>query len=66
LTGHFWDHPPKKAELLKSVVNLPTTWLTARLRKVAAREALDLISSAKELAKTRSENKGKEIPPVKR
>lgn len=62
---HFWDHPPKKAELLKSIVNLPTTWLTARLRKVAAREALDLIKSSKELAKTRSEEKGVDVEPVK-
>ena len=61
----FWDHPPKKAKLLKSIVNLPITWLTARLRKVAAREALDLIKSSKELAKTRSEEQGVEILPVK-
>lgn len=62
---HFWDHPPKKAQLLKFIVNLPTTWLTARLRKVAAREALDLIKSSKELAKTRSEERGEEVQPVK-
>jgi IS605 OrfB family transposase len=62
---YFWDKPPKKAELLKSIVNLPTTWLTARLRKVAAREALDLIKSSKELAKTKSEERGEEVPPVK-
>lgn len=62
---HFWDHSPKKAELLKSIVNLPTTWLTARLRKVAAREALDLIKSSKELAKTRSEERGVEVEPIK-
>lgn len=43
----FWDDTPKKAGLLKSIVNLPTTWLSARLRKVAAREALDLIQSVK-------------------
>ena len=61
----FWLSPPKKAELLKSIVNLPTTWLTARLRKVAAREALDLISSSKELAKVRSEDKGVEVLPIK-
>jgi IS605 OrfB family transposase len=50
--NHFWNHPPRKAELLKSIVNLPTTWLTARLRKVAAREALDLIKSVQEKGKT--------------
>ena len=44
---HFWDETPKKAKLLKDIVNLPETWLTARLRKVAAREAIDMILSAK-------------------
>ena len=49
---HFWemDRPPIKAELLKPIVDLPDTWLTARLRKVAAREALDMISSSKKKA----------------
>ena len=36
------------AKLLKGIVNSPTTWLTARLRKVAAREAIDMILAAKE------------------
>lgn len=44
---HLWEHPIKKGELLKGIVNLPSTWLSARLRKVAAREALDLIQSVK-------------------
>lgn len=44
----FFDNPPKKSQLLKAIVNLPTTWLSARLRKVAAREALDMIASIKE------------------
>ena len=43
----FWDTTPSKAQLLKQIVNLPTTWLSARLRKVAAREAIDLILSSK-------------------
>ena len=35
---HFWNlpAPPIKAELLKPIVDIPETWLTARLRKVAA------------------------------
>ena len=49
--NHFWDHPTKKAELLKDIVNLPETWLSARAKKVAAREAIDMIKSAKEKAK---------------
>lgn len=43
----FWDCTPTKAQLLKGIVNLPTTWLSARLRKVAAREAIDMILSSK-------------------
>ena len=54
---HFWElpSPPAKAELLKPIVDLPETWLTARLRKVAAREALDMISSSREVAATKRE-----------
>jgi len=46
---HFWTKPLKsKTELLKPIVDIPQTWLSARLRKVAAREALDMISASKE------------------
>jgi putative transposase len=48
---HFWNNgTPPKSELLKDIVDLPIndTWLSARLRKVAAREAIDMILSAKE------------------
>jgi IS605 OrfB family transposase len=62
---YFWINSPKKAKLLKAIVNLPSTWISARLRKVAAREALDLISSAKEVAKTRSEEQEKVVLPIK-
>ena len=43
----FWELTPNKAQLLAPIVNLPATWLSARLRKVAAREAIDMILSAK-------------------
>ena len=48
----LWESPVEKSKLLKPIVDsvLPT-WLSARLRKVAAREALDLILSAKRSAK---------------
>jgi len=36
-----------KGQLLKPVVDMPDTWLSARLRKVAAREALDMIQAVK-------------------
>jgi hypothetical protein len=45
---NFWATPIAKGKLFKEVVNLPQTWLTARLRKVAAREALDMIAAVKE------------------
>lgn len=47
---HFWTHGILfKAKLLKPVIDLPTgsTWLSARFRKVAAREAIDMCVAAK-------------------
>jgi hypothetical protein len=46
----WWGHgpPPLKMELRKEVIEVPGTWLTARLRKVAAREAIDMIRAARE------------------
>jgi hypothetical protein len=46
---HFWVNGiPSKGALLKPIVDLPTnqTWATARLRKVAAREAIDMCLAA--------------------
>ena len=43
----FWNKPVSKAELLKDVVNSSDSWLSARLKKVAAREAIDMVSSVK-------------------
>lgn len=48
---HFWTFPevPSKSDLLKPIVDLPGdgTWLSARLRKVAAREAISMVLAAK-------------------
>ena len=45
---YFWTNPTDKTQLLKHIVNIPKdSWLSARLRKVAAREALDMVSSVK-------------------
>ncbi len=46
--NEFWPDPPKKSELLKPIVDIPDTWLTARLRKVAAREAIDMVKARTE------------------
>ena len=47
--NYFWLNPDNmsKGELLKPIVDIPETWLSARLRKVAAREAIDMIIAAK-------------------
>ena len=47
---YFWDNGTlPKSELLKGIVDLPKdTWLSARLRKVAAREAIDMIIATRE------------------
>ena len=54
---HFWNSgTPSKSELLKDIVDLPKdTWLCARLRKVAAREAIDMITATKERWKSKPE-----------
>jgi IS605 OrfB family transposase len=49
---HFWENGTvAKAGLLKSIVDIPKnrTWLSARLRKVAAREAIDMVRSVQEV-----------------
>ena len=59
---HFWklEKLPGKTDLLKDIVDIPLTqtWLSARLRKVAAREAIDMILSVK------AKKKGKKGIPV--
>lgn len=48
--NHFWKNGcPSKTKLLKPIVDIPQTWLSARLRKVAAREAIDMVKSSKEV-----------------
>lgn len=54
----FWEHTPDKGKLLKEVIECGDTWLTARLRKVSAREAIDMIQAVK------SKKKGKKVKPV--
>ena len=52
---YFWKNgTPSKSDLLKDIVDLPKdTWLSARLRKVAAREAIDMITATKERWKSK-------------
>ncbi len=55
----FWEQPTTKAQLLKAVLATADTWLCARTRKVAAREAIDMICSAKAKARKCEEPEGK-------
>ena len=53
---YFWDNETlSKSKLLKDIADLPETWLSARLRKVAAREAVDMIHSVRERWKNEPE-----------
>lgn len=55
----FWGGNFTRQMLLAPVINSPGTWLTARMRQCAAREALGMIESAEISAKA------KDIPPIK-
>ena len=44
----FWTRRWRKEELTKENLVVPGTWLSARLRKVAAREAIDMVRAARE------------------
>ena len=47
---YFWINPTDKTQLLKPIVDIPKdSWLSARLRKVAAREALDMVGAVKNI-----------------
>lgn len=45
--NRFWLECPSKSDLLKPVVDSVDSWFSARLRKVAAREAIDMVKGAK-------------------
>lgn len=50
--GLWWDGTPIKAELKKDKLNLVAdTWFSQRMKQTAAREAVDMIMSARRLAK---------------
>lgn len=61
----FWmqSKTPNKNDLLKPIVDLPikTTWLAARLRKTAAREAIDMILSVRQRWKDKPEKINKPV-----
>ncbi len=52
--NQFWETTPTKMQLLAPIVNLPNTWLSTRLKKIAAREAIDMIASSKNIKSGKS------------
>lgn len=60
----FWNSQiPSKKDLLKPIVDLPETWLSTRLRKVSARQAIDLIQSALKKFESDQKNQLKKKKP---
>lgn len=57
----FWEENYTKKDLTKEITNIPETWLSARMRQCAAREALGMVNGAKEKANKKNE---KPIKPV--
>jgi transposase len=57
----FWDKCPKKADLLKPVVDSVDSWLSARLRKVAAREAIDMVKAMRRRGGNKPSHRGKRM-----
>ncbi len=47
---NFWDADYRQADLKKELTGQPDSWLSARMRQCAAREALGMVRGAKEAA----------------
>ena len=63
---YFWKNGVVgNTELLKGIVDIPkNTWLSARLRKVAAREALAMVGSAKAVVESNKQMMSNRITSV--
>jgi len=59
--NEFWTKPPKKAELLKSIIYLSKTWLSYTARQIAAREAIDMIQAMKKIGGNKPTHRGKRM-----
>ena len=57
----FWKDCPAKAALLKPIVDSVDSWFSARLRKVAAREAVDMVKAMKALGGNKPVHRGKRM-----
>lgn len=52
----FYEKPILKAELLKDIVNSAPSWFSHRMKKTAAREALDMLKSSYSLCEKNRED----------
>lgn len=52
----FWDKNFKISDLTKEITNLPESWLSARMRQCAAREALGMVAGARNKAIAKGED----------
>lgn len=57
----FWDNSFEQKDLTKEITNIPESWLSARMRQCAAREALGMVEGAKEKAKEAEEEPVKPV-----
>ena len=62
----FWDKPVSKMELLRDIVHSSESWFSARLKKVAAREAIDMVSSVRLVQESNKEIMENCITDIKR
>jgi len=53
--NYFWNKKITKRDITKNIFNLPETWLSSRMKQVAAREALDMVRSTQEVVKSNKE-----------
>lgn len=51
----FWNKDFKVSDLTKDITNLPESWLSARMRQCAAREAISAVTGAFDAAITKGE-----------
>lgn len=57
----FWDNPIEKKDLLKDVANSNQSWFSHRMKKTAAREAIDMIKAAKAANQPKPSHNGKRM-----
>ena len=55
----FWDNDFTANQLTKEIYSIPTTWLSARMRQCAAKEALGMVEGAKEAGANQPMHTGK-------